>query len=122
AQPPLYQMTRGKKSEYVLNEKKMRATLSSLGLDGTKVVVFDEHDRSQTREIAGPELRRLFNALEAMEDVSTIVERRGLRFTDLLGQRHHDPSGAGRLPRIHLHVSGEPTNGQAAILGHHFFW
>ncbi len=122
AQPPLYQVSRGKKSEYVLNEKRMRSTLATLGLDGAKVVVFDDTDRSQTRDISGPELRRLFDTLGSIDDLSNTVERRGLRFTDLLAQRHRDPTGAGRLPRIHLHVAGEATNGEAAILGHHFFW
>jgi DNA gyrase subunit B len=116
AQPPLYQVSRGKKSEFVLNEKKMRQTLSALGLDGTELVVFDEKDRSKTTTIAGDSLRVVYNALEQVHDLTNIVERRGLRFDQLVEQRQHDPSGEGRLPRVHLWVSA----GEHA--GHHFFW
>ncbi len=42
AQPPLYQVIRKKKSEYVLNERAMRKTLTDLGLEGTQLIVRDD--------------------------------------------------------------------------------
>ena len=42
AQPPLYQVIRKKKSEYVLNERAMRKTLTDLGLEGTELIVRDD--------------------------------------------------------------------------------
>jgi DNA gyrase subunit B len=41
AQPPLYQVTRKKKADYVLNERSMRQTLTDLGLEGTELVIRD---------------------------------------------------------------------------------
>src|SRR5213595_2358071 len=41
AQPPLYQITRKKKVEYVLNERAMRQIYTQLGLEGTQLVVRD---------------------------------------------------------------------------------
>src|SRR5690606_16711123 len=39
AQPPLYQVIKGKKSRYVLNEKLLDDTLTDLGLEGASLVV-----------------------------------------------------------------------------------
>src|SRR6185437_6014042 len=41
AQPPLYQVTRKRKSDYVLNERKMKQTLTELGLEGTELIIRD---------------------------------------------------------------------------------
>src|SRR3982751_1071907 len=60
AQPPLYQVTRKKKSEYVLNERKMRDTLVTLGLEGAELVVRDPDDaKKELRRIGGNELRQV---------------------------------------------------------------
>ena len=48
AQPPLYQVTRRKKSEYVLNERTMRQTLTDLGLDGTQLIIRDDDSESRS--------------------------------------------------------------------------
>ena len=119
AQPPLYQVTRGKKSEYVLNEKKMRQTLSSLGIEGTRLVIFGD-DRTQTTTLESDDLRVVFNTLEQVAELADIVERRGLSFQQLLAERKNDPAGEHRLPRIHLYVP--PTVQAGGLAGHHFFW
>src|SRR5262249_13824399 len=42
AQPPLYQVTRKKKSEYVLNERAMRQMTTELGLEGACLLIRDD--------------------------------------------------------------------------------
>ncbi|GAB4190122.1 MAG: DNA gyrase subunit B [Phycisphaeraceae bacterium] len=116
AQPPLYQVSRGKKSEYVLNEKRMRALLSTLGTDDATLVVFNE-DRSEKLRLSDDRLAEAVETLEHIQELVEVVERRGLTFQQLLAERANDPEGKGRLPRVHLYVPG--TNGLA---GDHFFW
>jgi DNA gyrase subunit B len=114
AQPPLYQVTRGKKSEYVLNEKQMRTKLSELGIDGATLVIHDDEHRP-TRRLTGDELRSVFSLLSQLDDLVTIVERRGIDFEDLLAMRGNDPEGKGRLPRIRLETPGQAGSAR-------YFW
>ena len=119
AQPPLFQVSRGKRSEYVLNERRMNTTLRDLGLDGATLTVYSD-DRRTTRELSEGELRELVATLERLEEIGTVVQRRGLSFGTLLAQRERDPAGEGRLPRIRVQVPvGDETDG---IAGDHFFW
>ena len=120
AQPPLYQVTRGRRSEFVLNEKRMRDVLSSLGLDGTRLVIFSD-DRSTTTELQGEQLDTAYRALEHIHELIDVVQRRGLTFEQLLAARKNDPTGQNRLPRIHLQVPPGDDGGNG-ITGHHFFW
>src|SRR5262245_31272800 len=81
AQPPLYQVTRRKKAEYVLNERAMRQTLTNLGLDGTTLVVRDTDDAKKvTREITSEQLRQVVVLLEKLEEMVKVVQRRGIDF------------------------------------------
>jgi DNA gyrase subunit B len=111
AQPPLYQVTRGRKSEYVLNERKLRNTLTELGLDGTQLLLRDESGQELGR-IAGPELRPIVTMLEQLDELISIVIRRGISFVDLLARRSDDPEGLNRLPRRRVQFGGESL----------FFW
>ena len=49
AQPPLFQIVRNKKSQYVLNEKQLAVMLRDLGLAGTALVVRDDQMRPVKR-------------------------------------------------------------------------
>jgi DNA gyrase subunit B len=105
AQPPLYLVTRGKRSEYVLNEGRLIDVLTNLGLDGSSLIVRDiDHMDKATgrpailRKIEGDDLNRIVRTLRRLDDLVEIVERRGVKFTDLLAARAQDPTGAGRLP------------------------
>lgn len=126
AQPPLYQVTRRKKSEYVLNERRMREVLGRLGVDGTTLVVYNA-DRSEQQRIAGDGLAQLLSILEKIADLVQIAERRGIAIQDLLELRAKDPTGAGRMPRIRLTVppielEDGDTSEANVIAGDHFFW
>ena len=103
AQPPLYQVTRRKKSEYVLNEKKMRQTLTELGLENTELVIRDGDGHAEVRRLKGEELRRVVELLNKLEELVRVVQRRGIDFADFLARR--DP--AGRLPLYRVVVEGE---------------
>ena len=103
AQPPLYQVTRRKKSEYVLNEKKMRQTLTELGLENTELIVRSSDSGEEVRRLKGDELRRVVELLTKLEELVRVVQRRGIDFADFLARR--DP--AGRLPLYRIVVEGE---------------
>ncbi len=99
AQPPLYQIIKGKKSQYVLNERRLDSVLTELGLDGSTLLVRDiEHARpgeepAIVREISGNDASRLVRALTRLGELAEIAERRGIKFIDLLESRRE-----GRLP------------------------
>ena len=101
AQPPLYKVTRRKKSEYVLNERTMRATLTALGTDGTTLVVRNE-DGTDGRRVSGADLTAAVEAMGKLEELVTVVQRRGIDFADFLGKR----DGEGHLPTFRLVVDG----------------
>ncbi len=102
AQPPLYQVTRRKKSEYVLNERTMRQTLTALGTDGTSLAVRNE-DGVEIRRITGEELTKLVETLNRLEELVTVVQRRGIDFARFL-----EPRETGKpLPHFRVVVDGE---------------
>jgi DNA gyrase subunit B len=104
AQPPLYQVTRRKKSEYVLNERKMRQTLTELGLENTELVIRNPDEPTvEIRRLKGDELRRVVELLTRLEELIRVVQRRGIDFADFLAKR----DSAGRLPLYRVIVEGE---------------
>ena len=103
AQPPLYQVTRRKKSEYVLNERKMRQTLTDLGLENTELVIRETDSNAEARRLKGEELRRVIELLNKLEELVKVVQRRGIDFADFLARR----DGTGRLPLYRVVVEGE---------------
>jgi DNA gyrase subunit B len=103
AQPPLYLVTRRKKSEYVLNERAMRQALTELGLEGTALLVRDADSGKEVRRIDGDELRRVAELLAKLEELVGIVRRRGIDFADFL----HERDERGRLPLYRVIVDGE---------------
>jgi DNA gyrase subunit B len=108
AQPPLYQLGRGKEFRYVINEKEMDDVLTEIGLEGATLVIRDlesaiEGDRAidepqEVRRLSGDEAARCVRTLRRLMDLVEIAERRGVKFPDLLAARSGDPDGAGRLP------------------------
>jgi len=112
AQPPLYQVTRGKKSEYVLNEKRMQRVLSELGLDGSTLVIYDE-SHEKIRELEGETFSDAFGLLLQLDEMVNVLSRRGIVFKDFLALRSDDPAGDHRLPRIRLTIDG---------VHEHYFW
>ncbi|MGE5610556.1 MAG: DNA gyrase subunit B, partial [Bacillota bacterium] len=102
AQPPLYQVTRKKKSEYVLNERSMRQTLTDLGLESTQLVIRDDEGK-EAKRLVGEELRRVVDLLSKLEELIRVVQRRGIDFAQFLAKR----DSLGRLPLYRIVVEGE---------------
>jgi DNA gyrase subunit B len=102
AQPPLYQITRRKKSEYVLNERSMRKALTDLGLDGAELIIRDDEGK-ELRRVGKEELRKVIDLLGKLEEVVKIVQRRGIDFADVLSyaQRHDR-----QFPHFHVVENG----------------
>ncbi|HZZ43875.1 MAG TPA: DNA topoisomerase (ATP-hydrolyzing) subunit B [Tepidisphaeraceae bacterium] len=105
AQPPLYQITRKKKSEYVLNERKMRETLTELGLEGTHLSVRDADTGKESRQVSGDELKRVVELLGKLEELVRVVQRRGIDFAEFLARRNE----AGHLPLYRVVVEGKES-------------
>ena len=103
AQPPLYQIKRGKKKEYVLNEKRMTDALTALGLDATLLVLRDT-EGNELKRLAGDELQAAIKLLDQLYDLTTIIQRRGIVFADFLTMRSGDPTGEARLPRFRVQL------------------
>ncbi len=103
AQPPLYQITRRKKIDYVLNERSMRDTLTTLGLDGADLLIRDADTGKEKRRIAGEQLKRVIELLGKLEELVRIIQRRGIDFADFLAKRDEH----GRLPLYRVVVDGK---------------
>ena len=126
AQPPLFQVTRRKKSEYVLNERKMRSVLGRLGVEGATLIAYNE-DRSERLRVEGEKLAELLHVLESIEDLTQVLSRRGIALQNLLSLKSNDPTGKDRLPRIRVTVprvefEGRDNSQANEIAGEHFFW
>jgi DNA gyrase subunit B len=126
AQPPLFQVTRRKKSEYVLNERKMRTVLGRLGIDGATLIAYND-DRSERLRVEGDKLAELLHVLESLADLSQVLGRRGITLERLLNLREKDPTGDNRMPRLRVHVprvefEGRDNSQANEIAGEHFFW
>jgi DNA gyrase subunit B len=105
AQPPLYQVTRGKQSEYVLNDAAMSDVLTGLALRQCTLVVRDA-DGGIAHEVPQERVRAVVRLLERLDELVTISQRRGIPFATLLAMRQQDPSGEGHLPAYQLLWTG----------------
>ena len=124
AQPPLYLVTRKRHKEYILDEQQMRKSLISLGLDGTVLEVRDTtsdngNDGDVIKQFKGAKLAGLVDMLELLGEKVRIVERRGLAFKELMGNRKD-----GKLPTHWLVIGGEnvfchSTREYEAVLAEH---
>jgi DNA gyrase subunit B len=101
AQPPLFQVSRGKKSHYVLNEAEMARSLTDQAMAHVALVVRDAGGK-EMRRVEGESLVKMIRALTRLQELVKVSERRGTPFPTLLLARTSDPSGAGRLPTHRL--------------------
>ncbi|MDF1810104.1 MAG: DNA gyrase subunit B [Phycisphaerales bacterium] len=119
AQPPLYQIIKGKKSQYVLNEGKLDAVLTELGLEGSSLLVRDiENTRlgevpETITEITGNDAKRLVRSLARLSELAEIAERRGVKFIDLLVSRR---DGALPTHKVATLATGEYAWSEAEAL------
>ena len=100
AQPPLYQVTRKKKSRYVLDDKAMNEELVDLALAHAELVIRTPDCDGEQARLKGEPLRKVVNMLHRISDLVTIAQRRGIRVPDLLEAAREDSEG--RFPRFRL--------------------
>ncbi len=98
AQPPLYALSKGKKTQYVLDDPAMNRVLRTLGMDGTRLLITREG--MPPRELAGQALEDLLNVLEEIERQARVLGRRGIPFEKFAARRDAE----GRLPHTRLWV------------------
>ncbi|MFI4917001.1 MAG: DNA gyrase subunit B [Phycisphaerales bacterium JB060] len=107
AQPPLFQVSRGKHHRYVINERELSNMLTAEAIQHASLLVrkpFDESDLPPSgeapleRRIEGDAVAKAVKLLERLAELSVVAERRGVKFIDLIGSRHQAAPGAGGLP------------------------
>jgi DNA gyrase subunit B len=94
AQPPLYQVKRGRKLEYVVNDRALNDKLAELSLSGTALLV--RLEEGEEKIIEGDELRRLICLLDQLDTQIKVLGRRGVGFGSFLKLRRPDHG----LPKI----------------------
>ncbi len=94
AQPPLYLLTKSRRSEYIRDESMLTGLLTTWGLDGTQLEV---RDGDAPRRIAGEPLKDLIGIIDAIWTQFHLLLRRSINPQELV-LRHRDPEAG--LPRI----------------------
>ncbi|QOJ13198.1 MAG: DNA gyrase subunit B [Planctomycetia bacterium] len=94
AQPPLYQLARGKRVEYVLDDAALNSRLSALGLEHTRLEI--RRPGAAVREVSGALLADLLRVLEDIDRQARVMGRRGVDFARYV--RRFAPEG--RYPAI----------------------
>ncbi len=105
AQPPLYQITRRKKVEYILDDRSMRTGVLQLGMDGLEIVVRDVENGETLRHLTPAEVSQVCELLVKLEELIKVVQRRGIDFAHYLGKR--DDGGTGHVPAYRIIVGAE---------------
>jgi len=120
AQPPLYLIQRGKREQYVLNERELTDTLADFALDGASFVVRDTLNVDPETGFpcvlhthTGDSLGLLVKTLRRLAELAGVVERRGILFIDMLSSRSGDPEDSNRLPTHRITWSTEDRRSEA---------
>ena len=99
AQPPLYQVKKGKHIEYLLDDDVLNRKLAEIGLSGTALVV--RGDNGGEKVVEGEALGMLLADLDTLEMQTKILGRHGVRFEDIVQHNRHPEQG---LPKIVVHI------------------
>ena len=93
AQPPLYKVERKQKTEYVLTDGELTQKLLTLGLDDFEV-------KNKAGETLDKEkAKELLTLLAEIEATAKMVEERGYKAEELVGDESAQGSGASRLKK-----------------------
>ncbi len=107
AQPPLFALIKGKRSEYLVDENALARRLTDLGLEGLRLVI--KREAGPEREIVGEELKGLLALLGRIEQHARVLGRRGILFEPFIKKHRRDD---GSLPIIRVNTEA----------GEHFFY
>lgn len=100
AQPPLYQIRRGKKTAYVLDENEMTTHLVDMALAHSELIVREDDAVTIRTQLKGEQLTRVIGRLSRLVELVGISARRGITLEELLTAR--DTDSEGRLPRFRV--------------------
>jgi DNA gyrase subunit B len=101
AQPPLYQLAKGKKADYVLDDSELNARLTRFGLEGTALEI--RRPDQPPHALPTERLAELLQLVEDIERQARILGRRGIALQKFLAQR----DAAGRLPLLRAQTNGD---------------
>ncbi len=101
AQPPLFQLAKGKQRTYLLNDAALNTHLSRLGRERATLEI--RRTDSPVRRLGGPELEELQQLVEEIDRHAHVLARRGILFRSFVDLRGAD----GRLPVIRAQTPGE---------------
>jgi DNA gyrase subunit B len=90
AQPPLYQIKRKKREEYVDDDARLNKILISLGAEDVRL-----KNLADDKEITAAQLKDILESLEKLAKLSEAVRRHGGDFETYLGHRN---AKSGKLP------------------------
>jgi len=90
AQPPLYQIKRKKREEYVDDDVQLNKILISLGAEDVRL-----KNLADDKEVSAAQLKDILESLERLAKLSEAVRRHGGDFETYLAQRN---SKSGKLP------------------------
>jgi DNA gyrase subunit B len=106
AQPPLYLLSKGKKSDYLLNDQDLNARLTTRGVEGTTLIIRTGDGEEQ--EITGDQLRDILGTLDGIEIQARFLRRRGINFRELIESHRSETFGLPKL-RVQILRSGQPA-------------
>jgi DNA gyrase subunit B len=90
AQPPLYQIKRKKREEYVDDDVQLNKILIALGAEDVRL-----KNRADDKEVTAAQLKDILESLERLAKLSEAVRRHGGDFEAFLAERN---SKSGKLP------------------------
>ncbi|MEP0847637.1 MAG: DNA gyrase subunit B [Phycisphaerae bacterium] len=103
AQPPLYQLAKAKRVQYVLDDPALNARLSDLGLEDTTLEI--RRPDSPPVSLDRQRLADLLRLTESVEQQARVLRRRGIDFRAFV----QDRSLNGRLPVIRALHNGQES-------------
>jgi DNA gyrase subunit B len=101
AQPPLYQIAKGKSKAYLVDDPALHRRLTDLGLQRATFEL--RRPNEPPHEIAGERLRELQQLIVDIDRHARVLGRRGILFHEFVQQRRDD----GQLPLLRAASAGQ---------------
>jgi len=100
AQPPLYKVTRGKKQEYIYDDRELQKKLITLGAEDTVM----EFENNKKEKLDNSKLGKLLQLLTQMEEYTKMLRKKGISLDKFIGLRDKK---SGNLPLYKVTYKGE---------------
>ncbi len=101
AQPPLFQLARGKARSYLLDDAALNERLTQLGLERTTLEI--RRPAAPASRVQGDTLREFLQLVEEIDRHARVLARRGILFRTFVAGR----GGDGRLPTLRAQTDQE---------------